>query len=121
MRLPRILAEGEGYYHVTSRIIGREMLLDDGEKERLIETMRSSDAGSGLGWALHPAPLAARSHTTCRTSLRPFTTSFHQIQHSNCARIQSGRAQKHANCQPAPSTPLRPPEITSGEAARYSV
>jgi hypothetical protein len=69
MRLPRILAEGEGYYHVMSRIIGRQMLLDDGEKERLIRTMRKCEAFSGcnvLGhtcmdnhfhWVLHvPQP-----------------------------------------------------------------
>ena len=35
MRLPRALALGEGYYHVTSRISGQRFLLDDAEKDIL--------------------------------------------------------------------------------------
>ncbi len=48
MRLPRILAEGAGFYHVTSRIYDRKFLLTDPEKERLIGYMRQMEAFSGV-------------------------------------------------------------------------
>jgi hypothetical protein len=86
MRLPRILAEGEGYYHVMSRIIGCQMLLDDGEKERLIRTMRKCEAFSGCNVLGHtcmdnhflcgvgrPCPLFSLCFSFFVRHLPPFT------------------------------------------------
>lgn len=48
MRRPRIKAEGAGYYHAMSRIIERRHLLQDLEKQRLIDLMRRLAAFGGL-------------------------------------------------------------------------
>jgi putative transposase len=48
MRRPRIKAEGAGYYHCMSRIIERRHILDDAEKQRLLDLMQSLAAFGGL-------------------------------------------------------------------------
>ena len=48
MRSARIKAEGAGYYHCLSRIIERRMILQDAEKERLLNLMRNLAAFGGL-------------------------------------------------------------------------
>ena len=48
MRSARIKAEGAGYYHCLSRIIERRMILQEGEKERLLTLMRNLAAFGGL-------------------------------------------------------------------------
>jgi putative transposase len=39
MRKSRLIAEAGGIYHITSRVLERRFLFDDGEKERMRETM----------------------------------------------------------------------------------
>jgi putative transposase len=54
MRVARILGEGEGFYHILSRIVDRRLILDDTEKERFRRIMRGVEAFSGcqvLTWA----------------------------------------------------------------------
>ena len=48
MRRPRIKVEGEGFYHVVSRIGGRRFLMDDEEKGILLEMVRAAAAFSGV-------------------------------------------------------------------------
>lgn len=48
MRRPRIKVEGEGFYHVVSRIGGRRFLMDDEEKGILLGLVRASAAFSGV-------------------------------------------------------------------------
>jgi len=48
MRVPRIKEEGEGFYHSMSRVVDRRMVLDDKEKERFRQLMRSAAAFSGV-------------------------------------------------------------------------
>lgn len=48
MRRPRIKAEGEGFYHVVSRIGGKRFLMDDGEKRILLSLVRAAAAFSGV-------------------------------------------------------------------------
>ena len=48
MRLPRVLAQGEGYYHVISRISGQRFLLNAEEKDRLVWFMNASAGFSGV-------------------------------------------------------------------------
>ncbi len=48
MRHARIKLKGEGFYHVTSRIVRREFWIDDGEKKILLETMRRAAEFSGV-------------------------------------------------------------------------
>ena len=48
MRSARIKADGAGYYHCLSRIIERRMILQEGEKERLLTLMRNLAAFGGL-------------------------------------------------------------------------
>ena len=48
MRLPRVLAQGEGYYHVISRISGQRFLLNAEEKDRLVCFMNASAGFSGV-------------------------------------------------------------------------
>ena len=48
MRIPRIKAPGEGFYHVVSRIGGRRFLLDATEKRILLATIRRAAAFSGV-------------------------------------------------------------------------
>ena len=48
MRRPRIKAEGEGFYHVVSRIGGKRFLIDAEEKGILLATIRAAAAFSGV-------------------------------------------------------------------------
>lgn len=48
MRRARIKAEGEGFYHVVSRIGGRRFLLDDAEKGILLGMIRAAASFSGV-------------------------------------------------------------------------
>jgi REP element-mobilizing transposase RayT len=48
MRRARIKVDGEGFYHVVSRIGGRRFLLDDAEKGILLEMIRAAAAFSGV-------------------------------------------------------------------------
>ncbi|MGI5870140.1 MAG: transposase [Kiritimatiellia bacterium] len=48
MRLPRVLAKGEGIYHVISRISGQRFLLDENEKKRLEWLMNAAAGFSGV-------------------------------------------------------------------------
>jgi putative transposase len=48
MRLPRVLAKGEGIYHVISRISGQRFLLDAEEKPRLEWLMNAAAGFSGV-------------------------------------------------------------------------
>ncbi|MDA1044549.1 MAG: transposase [Verrucomicrobia bacterium] len=48
MRMPRIKQAGNGWYHVISRIVDRQMLLDDDEKRRFCTLMRATEAFSGV-------------------------------------------------------------------------
>ncbi len=41
MRTARLKEEGRGYYHCMTRIVDRQFLLNDNEKERLCKLMRS--------------------------------------------------------------------------------
>ena len=48
MRRPRIKAEGEGFYHVVSRIGGKRFLIDGTEKGILLGMIRGAAAFSGV-------------------------------------------------------------------------
>ena len=48
MRRPRVKAEGEGFYHVVSRIGGRRFLIDGKEKSVLLGMIRAAAAFSGV-------------------------------------------------------------------------
>ena len=48
MRRPRIKAEGEGFYHVVSRIGGKRFLIDETEKRILLGMIRGAAAFSGV-------------------------------------------------------------------------
>ena len=48
MRTNRIKAEGEGYYHVISRIVNREYLMDDDEKDFFVGLMRRAETFSAV-------------------------------------------------------------------------
>ena len=48
MRRPRVKAEGEGFYHVVSRIGGRRFLIDEAEKGVLLGMIRAAAAFSGV-------------------------------------------------------------------------
>ena len=48
MRRPRVKVEGEGFYHVVSRIGGRRFLIDDAEKGILLGMIRAAAAFSGV-------------------------------------------------------------------------
>ena len=48
MRRPRIKVEGEGFYHVVSRIGGRRFLIDDAEKGILLSMIRAAAIFSGV-------------------------------------------------------------------------
>ena len=48
MRRPRVKAEGEGFYHVVSRIGGRRFLIDEKEKRILLGMIRGAAAFSGV-------------------------------------------------------------------------
>ena len=43
MRRPRMLGQRFTYYHIISRVNHREYLLDDNEKERLIDFFRDAE------------------------------------------------------------------------------
>jgi putative transposase len=47
MRMPRLRGDGTSYYHIVSRVIERQMLLDDVEKERFRKLMRRVEGVSG--------------------------------------------------------------------------
>ncbi len=54
MRVARILGDGEAFYHILSRIVDRQLVLDDTEKERFRRMMRAVEGFSGcevLTWA----------------------------------------------------------------------
>ena len=48
MRRPRVKVEGEGFYHVVSRIAGKHFLLDETEKSILLGMIRGAAAFSGV-------------------------------------------------------------------------
>jgi REP element-mobilizing transposase RayT len=48
MRRPRVKAEGEGFYHVVSRIGGKRFLIDETEKKILLGMIRGAAAFSGV-------------------------------------------------------------------------
>ena len=48
MRRPRVKVEGEGFYHVVSRIGGRRFLIDDAEKGILLSMIRAAAIFSGV-------------------------------------------------------------------------
>ena len=48
MRLPRVKVEGEGFYHVVSRIGGKRFLIDEKEKAILLGMIRGAAAFSGV-------------------------------------------------------------------------
>ena len=48
MRRPRVKVDGEGFYHVVSRIGGRRFLLDEAEKGVLLGMIRAAAAFSGV-------------------------------------------------------------------------
>ena len=48
MRRPRVKADGEGFYHVVSRIGGKRFLIDEAEKEILLGMIRGAAAFSGV-------------------------------------------------------------------------
>ena len=48
MRGPRIKEEGQGFYHIVSRIVDRRRVLDTKEKERFRDLMRRVEAFSGV-------------------------------------------------------------------------
>ena len=48
MRRPRVKVEGEGFYHVVSRIGGKRFLIDEKEKSILLGMIRASAAFSGV-------------------------------------------------------------------------
>ncbi len=48
MRRPRVKTEGEGFYHVVSRIGGKRFLIDEKEKAILLGMIRAAAAFSGV-------------------------------------------------------------------------
>ena len=48
MRRPRVKVEGEGFYHVVSRIGGKRFLIDEKEKAVLLGMIRAAAAFSGV-------------------------------------------------------------------------
>ena len=48
MRRPRVKVEGEGFYHVVSRIGGKRFLIDEAEKGILLGMIRAAAAFSGV-------------------------------------------------------------------------
>lgn len=48
MRRPRVKLEGEGFYHVVSRIGGKRFLIDEAEKGILLGMIRAAAAFSGV-------------------------------------------------------------------------
>ena len=48
MRVPRIKEEGEGFYHLMSRVVDRRRVLDDKEKERFRQLMHGAAVFSGV-------------------------------------------------------------------------
>jgi len=48
MRVARITGDGESYYHLISRIVDRQRLFDDGERERFRRQMRAVEAFCGV-------------------------------------------------------------------------
>ena len=48
MRSARIVEEGAAYYHIVSRVVDRQMVFDDSEKERFRKLMRSVAEFSGI-------------------------------------------------------------------------
>ena len=48
MRRPRVKVEGEGFYHVVSRIGGKRFLIDEKEKAILLGMIRAAAAFSGV-------------------------------------------------------------------------
>jgi putative transposase len=53
MRVPRIKETGEGFYHSMSRVVDRRMVLDNTEKERFRQLMRTAAAFSGVDVLTH--------------------------------------------------------------------
>jgi putative transposase len=53
MRAARIVAQGLSYYHGLSRIIDRQLILDDTEKERFRILLRKTEAFSGVRILTH--------------------------------------------------------------------
>ena len=48
MRRPRVKVDGEGFYHVVSRIGGKRFLIDETEKAILLEKIRGAAVFSGV-------------------------------------------------------------------------
>ncbi len=53
MRTSRLKEEGRAYYHCVTRIVGREFLLNDQEKERLCKLMRQMEIFTGTKVLTH--------------------------------------------------------------------
>lgn len=53
MRAARIVADGWSYYHNTTRVIGKQYLLNDDEKERLTILLRKTETFSGVHVMTH--------------------------------------------------------------------
>ena len=53
MRTARLKEEGRAYYHCVTRIVGREFLLNDQEKERLCKLMRQMETFTGTKILTH--------------------------------------------------------------------
>lgn len=49
MRMRRMVADGVGYYHVTSRIAGQQFLVGDEERDVLMRLMFNVAVFSGVG------------------------------------------------------------------------
>lgn len=53
MRTARLKEEGRAYYHCMTRIVDRQFLLNDNEKERLCKLMRSMEVFTGINILTH--------------------------------------------------------------------
>ena len=69
MRRPRVKIDGEGFYHVVSRIVMKRFLLDDGEKEILLGMIRAAAAFSGVEVYTH-AVMSNHFHLLVRVPRR---------------------------------------------------
>ena len=96
MRAARIVEECGACYHVMSRVIDRRMILDDGEKERLVELMRKIAAFSGiqiLTFAIPDNHFHARDHAPDSMSIMCWSLSRFPIM---SLRLASWRASTSA-------------------------
>ena len=72
MRLPRIKEPGEGYYHVISRVVDRQRLLDADEKERLRALLHATEGFCGcqaVAYSLLDNHWHVLLHVPCREAV----------------------------------------------------